>query len=68
MTNNFGFIEENDRAVRGLCCENVVCRTWSVKRHLETTHQKTFKDGADKAESIRKAVSRYEKQGNVLKK
>ena len=66
-TNDFGFIQQNDRAVCALCCENVVCRTSSVKRHFETKHEKTFKDSADKAEAIKKAVSRYEKQSNVFK-
>ena len=65
--NDFGFIQQNDRAVCALCCENVVCRTSSVKRHFETKHEKTFKDSADKAEAIKKAVSRYEKQSNVFK-
>ncbi|XP_064119030.1 general transcription factor II-I repeat domain-containing protein 2B-like [Macrobrachium nipponense] len=66
-TNDFGFIQQNDRAVCALCCENVVCRTSSVKRHFETKHEKTFKDSADKAEAIKKAVSRYGKQSNVFK-
>ena len=50
-----------------LCCENVVCRTSSVKRHFETKHEKTFKDQADKVESIKRAVSRYEKQASSFK-
>ncbi|XP_050730475.1 general transcription factor II-I repeat domain-containing protein 2-like isoform X3 [Eriocheir sinensis] len=66
-TNDFGFIQQNDRAVCALCCENVVCRTSSVKRHFKTKHEKTFKDSTDKAEAIKKAVSRYEKQSNVFK-
>lgn len=56
-----------DRAVCTLCLENVVCRTSSVKHHFETKHKKTFKDVADKAESIKRAVSRYGKQANTLK-
>ena len=71
-TNDFGFIQQNDRAVCALCCKNVVCRTSGVKRHFKTKHEKTFKDSADKAEAIKKAVSGYgkqsdEKQSNVLK-
>lgn len=66
-TDDFGFIQKNDRAVCALCCENVVCRTSSVKRHFETKHEKTFKDTAEKAEAIKKALSRYEKQTSVLK-
>ena len=34
-----------------LCFENV-CRTSSVKRHFETKHERSFKDQADKGESI----------------
>lgn len=66
-TYDFGFIQQNDRAVYALRCENVVCRTSSVKRHFETKHDKTFKDSADKAEAIKKAVSRSEKQSNAFK-
>lgn len=39
----------------------------SVKRHFETKHEKTFKDQADKAESIKRVVSRYDKQASSLK-
>lgn len=49
------------------CLENVVCRTSSVKRHFETKHEKSFKDQADKAESIRRTVSSYEKQIGSLR-
>lgn len=66
-TREFGFVFLKDRAVCTLCCENVVCRTSSVKRHFETKHEKTFKDQADKAESIKRAVSRYDKQASSLK-
>ncbi|XP_042891739.1 general transcription factor II-I repeat domain-containing protein 2A-like [Penaeus japonicus] len=66
-TNDFGFIQQNDRAACALCNEKVVCRTSSVKRHFETKHEKTFKDSADKAEAIKKAVSCYEKQSDVSK-
>ncbi|XP_069988559.1 general transcription factor II-I repeat domain-containing protein 2A-like [Penaeus vannamei] len=45
--------------------EIVLCRTSSVTRDAKRV--KTFKDSADKAETIRKAVSRYEKQSNVFK-
>lgn len=66
-TQDFAFVFLKDRAVCTLCFENVVCRTSSVKRHFETKHEKTFKDQADKAESIKRAVSRYEKQASYLK-
>ena len=44
-----------------------MCRTSSVKRHFETKHKKNFKDQADKAESIKRAVSRYDKQASSCK-
>ena len=60
-------MSQKDRAVCTLCFENVVCRTSSVKRHFETKHETAFKDQADKAESIKRAVSRYGKQASTLK-
>lgn len=42
-----------------------MCRTSSVTRDAKRV--KTFMDSADKAEAIRKAVSRYEKLSNVFK-
>ena len=58
-TTDFGFVCRNDKAVCALCCENVVCRTSSMKRHFETKHKKLFKDDS-KNEVLKKAVSRYE--------
>ena len=58
---------KNDRAVCTLCLESVVCRTTSVKRHYETKHENSFKDESDKAESLKRAVSRYGKQTQALK-
>ena len=55
-----GFIQQNDRAVYTLCY--VVSCTSSVQAKFETKHEKTFKDSADKAGAIKKAVSYYEKQ------
>uniref|UniRef100_A0A3B4ESV8 DUF4371 domain-containing protein n=1 Tax=Pundamilia nyererei TaxID=303518 RepID=A0A3B4ESV8_9CICH len=49
---DWGFVQQKDRAVCALCLESVVCQTSSVKRHFETKHQKTFKDEAEKVESI----------------
>lgn len=66
-TNEFGFVQKGDRAICTVCCENVVCRTSSVRRHFETKHEKRFKDEADRAECIKRAVSRYEKQSVVFK-
>ena len=60
-TTDFGFVCRNERAVCTLCCENVVCRTSSIKRHFETKHQKSFKDDFERNEALKKAVSTYEK-------
>ena len=56
----FGFVSRDDLAVYALCCQNVVCRTTSIKQHFETKHEKSFKDEAEKIESLKKAISRYE--------
>lgn len=66
-TDEYGFVFQKDRAVCVLCLENVVCRTSSVKRHFQTRHKEKFKDAADKAETIKKALGEYEKQTNSLK-
>ena len=52
-TEDFGFFFQKDRAVCTVCFKNVVCRTYSVKHYLETKQERTLKDNADKAESIR---------------
>ena len=67
-TSDFGFVSRDDRAVCALCCQNVICRTSSIKRHFETQHEKSFKDDAEKTESLKKAVSRYQKQSSIFKK
>ena len=67
-TSDFGFVSRDDRAVCTLCCQNVVCRTSSIKRHFETQHEKSFKDDAEKTESLKKAVSPYQKQSSIFKK
>ena len=51
-----------------LCCQNIVCRTPSIKRHFETKHDKSFQDDAEKIELLKKAASRYEKQSSIFKK
>lgn len=66
-TEDWGFVQQKDRTVCALRLKTVVCRTSSVKQHFETKLQKTFKDEAEKAESITRAVSRYEKQASTLK-
>ena len=68
QTTDFRFVSQDDQAVCALCCQNVVCQTSSIKQHFETKHEKSFKDNAGKIESLKKAVSRYEKQSNIFKK
>ena len=65
-TTDFGFVCRNDKVVCALCCENVVCRISSIKRHFETKHKKLFKDYSEKNEGLKKAVSRYEKQNSIF--
>ena len=57
-TTDFGIFCRNDRAVCALCCENVVCRTSSIKRHFEIKYKKLFKDDSEKNEALKKAVAR----------
>ena len=40
----------------------------STKRHFNTKHEKSIKDDAEKIESLKKAVSRYDKQSSISKK
>ncbi|XP_026475737.1 general transcription factor II-I repeat domain-containing protein 2-like, partial [Ctenocephalides felis] len=61
-TNEYGFIQQKDRAVCAICRESVVCRTSSVQRHFQTKHQSTFNSNDEKCETIKKAVSCYKKQ------
>ena len=57
-TTDFGFVSRDARAVCALCCQN----------NFETKHDKSFKDKAEKIESLKKAVSRYKKQRSIFKK
>ena len=52
-TNEYGFIQQKDRAVCVICCENVVCRTSSVQRHFQTKHQSTINNNDEKCEAIK---------------
>ena len=38
-----------------------------MKRHFETKHEKSFKDDAEKIESLKKAVYRRKKQSSIFK-
>jgi hypothetical protein len=66
LTNEYGFIQQKDRAVCALCCETVVCRTSSVQRHYQTKHQSMFKNSEKKSEAIKRAVSGYKKQTSIF--
>ena len=37
-TNQYGVIERNSKALRILCKEQVVSRTWNLKRHCKINH------------------------------
>ena len=67
-TTDFDFVPRDDRGVCVLCCQSIVCQTSSIKRHFETKHQKFFKDDAEKIGSLKKALSRYEKQSSIFNK
>ena len=55
-TADFAFISRGDRAVWALCCKNIVYQTSSIERHFETKHEKSFKNDAEKIESLKKAI------------
>ena len=67
-TTDIGFVSRDDLALRVLYCQNIVCRTLSIKRHFETKHEKSFKDNAEKVESLKKAVFRYESKAAFSRK
>ena len=41
-TEEYGMICSDDKAVCVVCCNKVVCRTSSVKRHFETNHKDLY--------------------------
>ena len=65
-TKEYGFVLLKDCSVCVLSCITVVCRTLNVQRHFQTRHEKSFKDEADKAEEIKRTMSRYERQSSVF--
>ena len=67
-TTDFGFVCRNNRAVCAILCENVICRTSSIKHHFKTKHKKLFKDDSENNEALKKEISRYEKQSSIFKK
>ena len=58
----YGFIQEKDRAVCVISRESVVCRSSSVQRHFQTKHQSSFNNNDEKCEAIKRADSGYKKQ------
>lgn len=67
-TTDYGFVQQNDRAICVLCRESVVFRTSSVQRHFQIKHESSFKDNADKREAIQRASKQYEKQSTFFSK
>ena len=67
-TTDFGFVSRDNQTVCALCCPNVVCQTLSTKRRFETKHEKSIKDNAEKIESLKKAVYRYDRQSSIFNK
>ena len=58
----WGFVLQRDHVPCTLGLDRVVCWTsFSIKHHFETKHGKAFKGEADKAELIKRGVSRYGK-------
>ena len=66
FTNEYGFIQQKDRAVCALCCESVVCRTSSVLRHYETKQEYKFKISEEKSEAIKRVISGFKEQTGIL--
>ena len=62
-------ISSDDKAVCVLCCNKVVCRTSSVKRHFETNHRDFYlKTKEEQREIISKAYKEKKMQSSNLMK
>ena len=62
-------ISSDDKAVWVLCCNKVVCRTSSVKRHFETNHKDLYlKTKEEQREIISKAYKEKKMQSSNLMK
>ncbi|XP_072282287.1 general transcription factor II-I repeat domain-containing protein 2-like isoform X2 [Pyxicephalus adspersus] len=62
-TETFGVIECNGKALCILCNKSVVCRTSSVKRHLDTNHKSVAKLGeTKKKEILQEKLGKYNSQ------
>ena len=57
-TNQYGIIERNSKALCILCDEQVVSRTWNMKRHCKTNHKWLLEKGEDEREEYIKQVLR----------
>ena len=64
--NEYGFVQHKHHAVRTRCCQGVVFSTSSIQRYFQMKHEKHFKDEADKAKSMKRAIVRYGKQSSVF--
>ncbi|XP_040297400.1 general transcription factor II-I repeat domain-containing protein 2-like [Bufo bufo] len=72
-TESFGVIERNGKALCILCNETVVCRTSSVRRHLDTNHKSVAALGETERKEflegkLRSYQSQYRSFSNYLSK
>lgn len=68
-TNEYGMINNGDKAVCVLCSKTVVSRTFSVKRHYETNHAKIFeKEKEEQKEIIAQALKNKNMQSAAIKR
>ncbi|XP_032064570.1 SCAN domain-containing protein 3-like [Thamnophis elegans] len=62
-TESFGVIEHSGKALCTLCNESVVCRTSSVRRHLDTKHKSVAELGAtERREFLERKLRKYHSQ------
>ena len=68
-TEEYGIISSDDKAICVLCCNKVVCRTSSVKRHFETNQKDLYlKTKEEQREIISKACKEKKMQSSNLMK
>ena len=68
-TEEYGMISSDDKAVCVLCCNKVVCRTSSVKRHFKTNHKDLYlKTKEERREIISKACKEKKMRSSNLMK
>ena len=66
-TNQYGVIERNRKAHCILFKEQVVSRTWNVKRHCETNHMRLLqKSEEERKEYIKQELTKTNAQSNNL--